>query len=91
MASPNKPPPVERRKADIGGMKLSKDAIEAIILVSGFALVAAAGSIVFLVWPTNIHGSWRIYLTLVLGALVVIPAMIALRRRLTENSEGDHE
>jgi cytochrome c biogenesis protein CcdA len=72
-------------------MKLSDDALEALILVAGFAVVAAAGLIVFLVWPTNVHGNWRVYLTLVIGAAIVIPAMIALRRRLTGKPDGDPE
>jgi hypothetical protein len=62
-------------------MKLSNDVIEALILVGGFAVVALAGLIVFSVWPTNVHGNWRIYLTLLVGAAIAIPSMIALRRR----------
>lgn len=70
-------------------MKLSNDAIEALILIGGFAIVAFAGLVVFLVWPTNIHGDWRVFLTLFVGAVVVIPAMIALRKRLIDRANGD--
>ncbi len=63
-------------------MKLSKDAIEALILLGGFAIVALAAFVVFKVWPTNVHGNWRVYLTLFVGAAIAIPAMIALRKKL---------
>ena len=70
-------------------MRLSKDAIEALILLGGFAIVALAGLLVVWIWPTNIHGNWRLYLTLLIGALIVIPGMLALRRRLIDRGRGD--
>ncbi|WP_342359859.1 hypothetical protein [Terrarubrum flagellatum] len=62
-------------------MKLSRDAIEALILLGGFGIVALAGLIVFLVWPTNIYGDWRVFLTLFVGALIAIPTMLALKKK----------
>lgn len=70
-------------------MRLSKDAIEALILLGGFAIVALAGLLVVWIWPTNIHGNWRLYLTLLIGALIVVPGMLALRRRLIDRGRGD--
>jgi hypothetical protein len=63
--------------------KLSNDALEALILLGGFAIVALAGLVVFFVWPSQTYGAWRVLLTVAAGGAVAIPAMIALRKRLT--------
>jgi hypothetical protein len=70
-------------------MKPSNDAIEALILLGGFAIVALAAFAVFLIWPTNIHGNWRVYLTLLVGAAIAIPSMIALRRKLIDGGKDE--
>lgn len=62
--------------------KLSKDAVEALILLGGFALVALIGLIVFFIWPANIYGAWRVLLTVVVGMIIAIPAMVAIRKKL---------
>ncbi|MBN9062822.1 MAG: hypothetical protein J0H41_10320 [Rhizobiales bacterium] len=70
--------------------KLSKDAIEALILLGGFAIVALAAFVVLLVWPADLYGAWRVLLTVVIGGLVAIPVMIAVRKKLSPPSNDRH-
>ena len=68
-------------------MKLSKDAVEALLVLGAFALIAGAAWAVLQIWPIFPYGNWRVFLTLIIGTLIAIPAVLRLRKRLLASSE----
>jgi hypothetical protein len=70
-------------------MRLSRDAIEALILVGGFLFVVAMGALVMWIWPTHLHGNWRLFLALAIAALVAVPTALKLKARFAASEKTD--
>ncbi|MGL4494999.1 MAG: hypothetical protein ACRCYS_13680 [Beijerinckiaceae bacterium] len=68
-------------------MKLSKDVIEAVLLIGAFAAIALAMWVVSKIWPVFPYGNWRIFLTMIVGGVIAVPLVFRLRRRLM-SSQG---
>ncbi|MGL4323725.1 MAG: hypothetical protein ACRCTD_06740 [Beijerinckiaceae bacterium] len=68
-------------------MKLSKDAVEALLVLGAFAIIAGAAWLVLQIWPIFPYGNWRVFLTLIIGTLIAIPTVLRLRKRLLASSE----
>jgi hypothetical protein len=66
-------------------VRLSRDGLEALLLLGGFAFVAAVGLVVFLLYPTHIHGNARLYLALIVAGLIAVPTVLHLRQRLSDH------
>lgn len=70
-------------------MKLSKDVIEALLIVGAFAIIALAAWIVMLIWPVFPYGNWRVFLTLVIGGIIAVPAVYRLRNKYLARIEDN--
>lgn len=72
-------------------MKFSKDAIEGLLVVGAFAIIAFAAWIVMQIWPVFPYGNWRVFLTLIVGGIIAVPTVYRLRNKLLTSQEAQDD